>query len=121
METHTLDASKESLGRIATKAAVFLMGKNRPSFERHLKPPVRVVVTASDRLVLTGRKWDGKRYYRHSGRIGNLREFTARQMRERDSRELVRLAVRGMLPKNRLRRVLLRRLEIYRGEAPAGR
>jgi|SRR3989338_267094 len=119
METYVLDASKEPLGRLATKAAVFLMGKHRPDFVKHMKQPVRVVVTESDRLVLTGRKWQGKIYRRHSGYIGHLKEFSAEAMRERDSRYMVWQAVRGMLPKNKLRKQLEKRLIIYKGGAPA--
>lgn len=118
METHTLDASKEPLGRLATKAAVLLMGKHHPSFEHHAKKPIRVVVTDSDHTVLTGKKWQEKRYYRHSGYIGNLREFRAEEIRNRDSRQLVRRAVAGMLPKNRLRPRLMKQLKIYKGAAP---
>ena len=117
METHTLDASLEPLGRLATKAAVFLMGKHRPDFQKHAKHPVRVVISQSDRLLLTGRKWRSKAYYRHSGYIGHLRKFSAGEMRERDSRLIVRQAVLGMLPKNKLRRELSRRLMIYKREA----
>lgn len=116
-ETHTLNASHEPLGRTAAKAAVFLMGKHRPTFERHRKEPIRVVVTHSDRLILTGRKWQQKTYYRHSGRIGNLKETSAADVAALDSRLLVRRAVSGMLPKNRLRDKLLKQLVIYRGEA----
>lgn len=119
-ETHILDASKEPLGRLASKAAVLLMGKHRPSFERHRKEPVRVVVIHAERAVLTGRKWREKRYFRHSGYIGNLKAMSAAELRARDSRELVRRAVRGMLPKNRLRTQLMKNLRIHRGAAVAG-
>lgn len=118
METHILDASKEPLGRLATKAAVFLMGKHRPDFVKHIKQPIRVVVTESDRVLLTGRKMQNKMYYRHSGYIGHLKQFTAEEMKNRDSRLVVRAAVRGMLPKNKLRRALEKRLVIYKGKAP---
>ncbi len=118
METHILDASKEPLGRLATRAAVFLMGKHRPDFARHQKQPIRVVVTESDRVVLTGRKMESKMYYRHSGYIGHLRQFSAGEIKNRDSRRLVRKAVLGMLPKNKLRRVLDKRLVVYKGGAP---
>src|SRR3989344_3637767 len=110
METLTLDASKEPLGRVASKAAVVLMGKHLPSFEKYRKIASHVVVTNADRLVLTGRKETQKRYYRHSGRIGNLKEFTAGWMREHDSRELGRLAVLGMFPKNKLRSEMIKNL-----------
>ena len=115
METYTFDASKTPLGRLATKIAVLLMGKHRPSFERHRKAPLRITVTESDRLVLTGRKGKQKTYYRHSGYLGHLREFSADEMRRRDSREMVRRAVSGMLPKNKLRKQLLKNLVIYKG------
>ena len=118
METHTLDASTEPLGRLATKAAVLLMGKHRADFARHKKQAVRVIVTESDRLIFTGRKWDKKLYRRHSGYIGHLREFSAKEMRERDSRRIVRQAVLGMLPKNKLRSALDKKLVIYKGKAP---
>ena len=116
METITIDASKEPLGRLATKTAVLLMGKNKASFERNRVPNVRVVITRSNELVLTGRKELQKRYYRHSGRIGNLREATAQWMREHDSRVIIRNAVAKMLPKNRLRAEMLKHLTIYKTE-----
>lgn len=118
METHTLDASGEPLGRMASRIAAILMGKHRPSFERHRQEATRVVVTRSDELRLTGRKWDQKRYYRHSGYLGHLKEETARELASRDSREIVRRAVMGMLPKNRLRKRLIKNLAIYKGNAP---
>ena len=114
MDTYTLDASKEPLGRIATKAAVVLMGKNKPTYERRLAPAVKVIVTNADRLILTGRKELQKRYYRHSGRIGNLHEYTAEWMRAHDSRRIIRLAVSGMLPKNKLREPMLKNLMIFK-------
>lgn len=119
MTMHIFDASKEPLGRLATKVAVILMGKNSASFERHRKNPVEVVVTRSDDLVLTGRKGEGKKYYRHSGYLGHLKTFTADKMRERDSRVMVRLAVSGMLPKNKLRQRMIKQLKIYKGDVPA--
>lgn len=118
METYTFDASKEPLGRMASRIAVLLMGKHRPSFKRHVKTPPRVIVAESDRLVLTGRKGIKKTYYRHSGYLGHLREFSADQMRRRDSREMVRRAVSGMLPKNKLRKQLLKQLIIYKESSP---
>ncbi|OHA08766.1 MAG: 50S ribosomal protein L13 [Candidatus Sungbacteria bacterium RIFCSPLOWO2_01_FULL_60_25] len=117
VETHTFDASREPLGRLATKVAVLLMGKHRPSFQRHQKQPVRVVVTRSDAVMLTGRKEQQKMYRRHSGYVGHLKEFTADWMREHDSRVMIREAVSGMLPKNRLRKQLMKQLEIHKGDA----
>lgn len=115
METHTLDAAKEPLGRVAAKAAALLLNKHKASFVRHRKDPVEVVITNSDRLLLTGRKEKQKTYYRHSGYLGNLKEMSAGAMRARDSRKMVTLAVSGMLPKNRLRRQLMKRLVVHKG------
>lgn len=121
METHTFDASKEPLGRLASKVAVLLMGKRRADFTPRRIAAVRVLVTNADRIVLTGKKWTQKRYFRHSGYIGHLKTRDASQMRERDSREIIRLAVLGMLPKNKLRKERIKNLAIYRGETPRER
>ena len=116
METHTFDASAEPLGRMASRIATILMGKHHPSVQHHVKEPIRVVVTQSDRVRLSGRKWDQKLYHRHSGYLGKLKTFTADWVRQHDSRRLVSLAVWGMLPKNKLRRRLIKNLVIYKGE-----
>lgn len=116
MDTITFDASKEPLGRLATKVAVLLMGKHRPSFQHHQKEPIHVVVTRSDAAMLTGRKGRQKMYRRHSGYVGHLKEFTADWMRAHDSRLIIREAVSGMLPKNRLRKGLMKQLEVFKGD-----
>lgn len=121
MRTHILDASSATLGRVASQAAQLLMGKNRPDFERHVKEPVRLTIVNSDAIIFTGKKWADKKYYRHSGYLGNLKEITAGRMRRTDSRRLMRLAVRGMLPKNRLARKMIKNLEIYKGECKAAK
>lgn len=118
METHTFDASKEPLGRLASKAAVLLMGKDKPSFERHVKEPARVTIVNSDQLILTGKKLQNKTYYRHSGYIGHLKEVTAERMKRIDSRRMMKMAVAGMLPKNKLRAKLMKNLAIYKGQIP---
>ena len=118
METYTFDASGESLGRLASKAAMALMGKTSPSFAPHRVSRARVIVRHSDALLLTGKKWTQKRYFRHSGYIGHLKSREAGQMRDRDSRQIIRLAVLGMLPKNKLRKERIKNLIIYRGETP---
>lgn len=115
-ETHRLDAAKEPLGRVASKAATLLMGKHRATFERNTIAGVRVIIANSDRLILTGKKELSKIYRRHSGYIGNLKEFSAQWMREKDSRQMIRLAISGMLPKNKLRDQLLKNLTIYKGD-----
>lgn len=121
METYTFDASKESLGRLASKAAVALMGKTSPSFVPYRVSRTRVVVHHSDALVFTGKKWTQKSYFRHSGYIGHLKTLQAGWMRDRDSRRIIRLAVLGMLPKNKLRKQRIKNLNIYKGEAPRER
>ena len=93
------------------------MGKHRPDFEKYKKVPLKVIVTRSDQVALTGRKWLYKRYFSHSGYIGNLKSRTAAEVRSRDSRRLIRSAVMGMLPKNRLRQKLIQNLVIFRGES----
>ncbi|MEK9148168.1 MAG: 50S ribosomal protein L13 [Patescibacteria group bacterium] len=118
METHTLDSSKAPLGRIASQAARLLMGKHRPTFQRHKVLPIRVIISHSDNIVLSGRKWKQKKYYRHSGFIGKLREFSAEELRDRDSRQILRHAVMGMLPKNKLRSRIIKNLIIHKGESP---
>lgn len=116
MKIYALDASKEPLGRLASRAAIILMGKHRPDFERHLKSSVRLTITHADNIVFTGRKWKQKTYYRHSGYIGKLKSFSAEWMKEHDSRQIIRAAVMGMLPKNKLRKQLIKNMIIYKGE-----
>lgn len=93
------------------------MGKNRPTFERHVKKPMSVAVINSDSLVLTGRKLKQKVYYRHSGHLGHLKETNAERAKKNDSRRIVRKAVMGMLPKNKLRDIMIKNLKIYKGSA----
>lgn len=118
VKTYTFDASKESLGRMASRIAVMLMGKDKPSFERHTKAPICIIITNSDKLILTGKKWQNKKYRRHSGYIGHLKETTAEQLKAADSRRIIRFAVSGMLPKNKLRARMLKNLLIYKGQNP---
>ncbi len=119
MTTYTLDASKEPLGRLAAKAAVLLMGKNRADFKRHAASRVKIIITNSDSLMLTGRKWLGKKYYRHSGYLGHLKEITAERMKKADSRRMVRIAIIGMLPKNKLASQLIKNLEVRKSDIQA--
>lgn len=115
MKSSILDASTQSLGRLAAKAAHILMGKDRPTFERHVKKAASVAVINTDGLLLTGRKLKQKIYYRHSGYLGNLKEISAERMKKIDSRRIIRKAVMGMLPKNKLRDKIIKNLKIYKG------
>jgi large subunit ribosomal protein L13 len=113
LEWHVLDASKQSLGRLATQAAQLLLGKHRTDFSAHQVAPVYVIVTNSDQIVLTGNKRQQKVYRHHTGYPGHLKTRTLEDQLRRDSRWIVQQAIAGMLPKNKLRDRRLRQLKIY--------
>jgi len=108
-----IDAGEQVLGRVATEAARLLRGKGKPSFTPHVDCGDFVVVVNAAKVRLTGRKLQQKMYYRHSGFPGGIRGMTAEEMRARHPERLVRLAVEGMLPKNRLGRRLAGKLKVY--------
>ncbi len=110
-----VDAQGQVLGRLASRIASLLRGKVRPQFTPHLDTGDFVVVVNAGQVRLTGRKLDHKFYYRHSGYLGGLKTTTARQLLQRKPEEVLRQAVRGMLPKNSLGRHLLKKLKIYAG------
>ena len=110
-----VDAEGEVLGRLATQIAARLRGKHNPLFTPHVDSGDSVVVVNAEKIVLTGRKWAQKKYYRHSGYIGGLKEITAKKLLEKQPEDLIRFAVKGMLPKNRLGRTLLKKLKVYAG------
>jgi len=114
-EWYVVDASGKVLGRLASEIAKRLRGKHRPYFAPHVDVGDFIVVVNADKVRLTGKKWDQKVYWRHSGYMGGLKLRTARQMLQEKPEELIRLAVKRMLPKNRLGRKLLRKLKIYAG------
>ena len=111
-----IDAEGQVLGRLATTVASRLRGKHTPLFTPHVDTGDGVIVINADKVVLTGRKWDQKKYYRHSGYIGGLKSITARKLKEKRPEDLIRHAVRGMLPKNRLGRRLNKKLRVYAGD-----
>ncbi len=111
-----VDASGQVLGRLATTVAARLRGKHTPLFTPHANMGDGVVVINADKIVLTGRKMKQKKYYRHSGYIGSLKTITAEKLMEKQPEDLVRFAVRGMLPKNKLGRQIFKRLKVYKGE-----
>lgn len=116
METIRIDVSQKIVGRIASDIALLLQGKNQSRFRPHTIGGQKVVVTNTDKLKFSGRKLAEKRYYRHTGVIGHLRETSAAELFRRDSREVLKRAVRGMLPKNRLLKERMKNLVLYRGE-----
>jgi large subunit ribosomal protein L13 len=114
-EWRVLDASDHILGRLATEAARLLRGKHKPAFTPHLDPGDFVVVVNAEKVQVTGRKLDDKMYYRHSGKPGSLRSESLKERLDKYPERVIRDAVWGMLPKNRLGRKLLRKLKVYRG------
>ncbi|MBW2437245.1 MAG: 50S ribosomal protein L13 [Desulfobacterales bacterium] len=114
---YVIDADGAILGRLATQVAQRLRGKHNPQFTPHVDTGDWVIVINADKIVLSGRKMDQKIYYRHSGYIGGLKEIKAKDLLEKKPEELVRSAVKGMLPKNRLGRQLFKKLKVYAGNA----
>ena len=110
-----VDASGKTLGRLATQVADALRGKRKPEYTPHCDVGDFVVVVNAEKVAVTGNKRAEKRYYRHSGYPGALRSRTLAQMLDRRPEEVLRLAVRGMMPRNRLARQQLRKLKIYPG------
>jgi large subunit ribosomal protein L13 len=114
---YVINAEDAILGRLATKVASHLRGKHNPAFTPHVDTGDWVVVINAEKVVLTGRKWDQKLYHRHSGYIGGLTSISAKNLKEKRPEDLVRFAVKGMLPKNRLGRKLFKKLKVYAGNA----
>ena len=112
---YVIDAEGQVLGRMATEIARVLRGKHKPSFSPHVDGGDFVIVVNAKRVKLTGSKEADKRYYRHSGYPGGLRVRTLSEMREKKPEAVVRLAVKGMLPKNRLGKGQLGKLKVYAG------
>ena len=112
---YLVDAENKVLGRLATQIAIRLRGKHKPIFTPHSDTGDFIVVINAEKVKLTGRKWEQKTYYRHSGYMGGIKGITARKLREKRPEDLVRYAVWGMLPKNRLGRQLYKKLKVYAG------
>ncbi|MHB8764248.1 MAG: 50S ribosomal protein L13 [Deferrisomatales bacterium] len=112
-EWYVVDAGGKTLGRLASEIARVLRGKNKPTYTPHADAGDFVVVVNAGKVHLTGRKLDQKMYWWHSGYPGGINGRTARQMLARKPEEVLRLAVKGMLPKNTLGRQLLSKLKIY--------
>ena len=110
-----VDASGKTLGRLATQIADVLRGKRKPEYTPHIDTGDFVIVVNAERIAVTGNKRQEKRYYRHSGYPGGLRSRTLEEMLQRRPEEVIRLAVKGMLPRTRLGRAQLRKLKVYAG------
>jgi len=115
-EWHIVDASGQNLGRLASRIAAVLIGKHRPEFTPGVDMGDYVVVTNCGGVTVTGNKLDEKMYYRHSGYPGGLKERTLRQMLDTYPDRVIRSAVWGMLPHNKMGRKILKKLKIYAGE-----
>ena len=114
-EWYLVDAEGKTLGRLATQIADTLRGKLKPQYTPHVDTGDFVIVVNAEKIQVTGNKLDQKRYYRHSGYPGGLRSRTLREQLERRPTEVLRVAVKGMLPKNRLARQQITKLKIYAG------
>ena len=112
---YLVDASNKIVGRMATQIAMRLRGKHKPIFTPHADTGDFVVVVNAEKVAFTGKKWDRKIYYRHTGYMGGLKEITAGKLLEKNPEEILRLAVKRMLPKNSLGRRQLKKLKIYAG------
>ncbi|HSV91627.1 MAG TPA: 50S ribosomal protein L13, partial [Desulfobacterales bacterium] len=114
---YVVDASDLILGRLATVVAARLRGKHNPLFTPHTDTGDFVIVINAEKIRLTGKKWTQKLYHRHTGYIGGLKTASARELMEKRPEELIRRAVKGMLPKNRLGSRLYTKLKVYAGGA----
>ena len=110
-----VDAENQILGRLASGIAMRLRGKHLPQFTPHVDLGDFVVVINAEKVRMTGRKWDQKVYYHHSGHMGGLKTIPARKLNQEKPERIIRQAVWGMLPKNRLGRKLIKKLKIYKG------
>jgi len=110
-KTHTINASGKILGRLSTEIAILLRGKNKPNFVPYLDMGDFVVVKNVNKIKLTGKKAEQKKYYRHSGYLGGLKEIPFKKIFEKDPTLVLKKAVFGMLPKNRLRAKMIKRLK----------
>ena len=110
-----VDASGQTLGRLATQIADALRGKRKPEYTPHCDVGDFVIVVNADKISVTGRKLEQKRYYRHSGYPGGLKVRTFEEMMTKRPEEIIRIAVKGMMPRNRLARKQITKLKIYAG------
>jgi len=111
-----VDAEGKVLGRLASEVANVLRGKNKPIFTPHVDTGDFVVVVNAEKVKLTGNKWSQKMYHRHSGYIGGLKSVSAEDLLRKKPEALIQHAVKGMLPKNRLGRKMIKKLKVYAGQ-----
>ncbi len=112
---YVVDAEGQTLGRLATRIAAILRGKHKPGFSPSVDCGDYVIVVNAEKIHVTGNKLDDKMYYRHSGYPGGLREINLRSQLEKHPTRPVELAVKGMMPKNKLGRKMIKKLKVYTG------
>jgi large subunit ribosomal protein L13 len=112
---YVVDAENKVLGRLASEIANRLRGKHKPTFSSFIDNGDFIIVTNAEKVALTGNKLDDKKYYRHTGYMGGLKECSAKDLLIKHPTDLIMHAVRGMLPKNKLGRAQLKKLKIYTG------
>ena len=110
-----IDAADQVLGRVASKAASIIRGKTKPTFTPHTDTGDNVIIINAAKVKLTGQKWDDKIYYHHTGWPGGIKSVTAKQILDKKPSDLLQKAIRGMLPKNRLGRAIIKHLKVYSG------
>nr|WP_230869814.1 MULTISPECIES: 50S ribosomal protein L13 [Halanaerobiaceae] len=112
---YLVDASDKTLGRLATKVADILRGKHKPSFTPHIDTGDFVIIINAEKIKLTGKKWDQKKYYRHSGYPGGIKETTYKDLVKKKPELIIEKAVKGMIPHNKLGRQVVKKLKVYAG------
>lgn len=112
---YVIDAENKVLGRLASEIASRLRGKHKPTFSSFIDNGDFIIVTNAEKIRLTGAKWTDKKYYRHTGYMGGLKEASAKDLMAKHPTDLLTIAVKGMLPKNRLGRAQLKKLKVYAG------
>ncbi len=113
---YVVDAENKVLGRLASEIATRLRGKHKPTFSSFIDNGDFVVVTNAEKILLTGNKMDDKKYYRHTGYMGGIKEASAKELLAKHPTDLIIKAVKGMLPRNKLGRAQLKKLKVYAGQ-----
>ena len=113
---YLIDAKDKTLGRLASQVAAILEGKHKPTYTPHVDAGDHVIIINADKIRLTGKKLQDKKYYRHSGYPGGIKEITAGDLLQRHPERVIKTAVWGMLPHNRLGRKMIKKLKIYAGD-----
>jgi len=112
---YLIDAQGHTLGRFASRVSKILTGKNKPIYTPHVDTGDYVIVINAEKINLTGNKWEDKKYYHHSQHPGGLKEIPYEKLREENPELMIRKAVKGMLPKNKLADKMLKKLKVYAG------